>query len=99
MILFTEIHHNPIEWPEPSVFQPARFDTKDSDNKWALTAEGKSRNPLSYTPFFGGKRVCLGKTFAETSIRFTIPLIFHFLDFEFANENQKVNKPIFEISG
>jgi cytochrome P450 len=31
----------------------------------------------------GGKRVCLGKTFAEVTTKFTVPLLFHFFDFEF----------------
>jgi cytochrome P450 len=43
---------------------------------------------LSFTPFMGGKRVCLGKTFAETNIRFTIPLLFHHFDFSFVSEEQ-----------
>ena len=52
---------------------------------WKLTPDGKPRNPLSFTPFMGGKRICIGKTFAEVTVRFTIPLIFHFLDFEFVD--------------
>ena len=40
----------------------------------------------------GGKRVCLGKTFAETNIRFTIPLLFHHFDFKFVSEDQALNK-------
>jgi hypothetical protein len=33
----------------------------------------------------GGKRVCLGKTFAEVTVRFTVPMILYFLDFEFVD--------------
>ena len=64
---------------------PDRFDTKAKDNKWILAADGKPRNPLAFTPFMGGKRVCLGKTFAEVTVRFTVPLLYHYLDFEFVN--------------
>jgi len=60
---------------------PERFDTKDKDNKWMLTSEGKARNSFAFTPFMGGKRVCLGKTFAEVTIRFTIPMLYHHFDF------------------
>jgi len=44
------------------------------------------RDPLSFTPFMGGKRVCLGKTFAEVIIRFTIPILYHFFDFQFVDQ-------------
>jgi cytochrome P450 len=67
---------------------PERFDLKNKENKWILTSDGKPRNPLAFTAFMGGKRVCLGKTFAETNIRFTIPLIFHYFDFSFANDKE-----------
>ena len=52
---------------------------------WQLTPDGKPRNPQAFTPFMGGKRICLGKTFAEVTIRFTVPLLFHAFDFEFVN--------------
>lgn len=48
----------------------------------------------------GGKRVCLGKTFAEVTIRFTIPLIFYYLDFEFINVTEQTSKKLpYAISG
>ena len=84
-VMFEAIHHDPVQWPEPSKFQPLRFDTKNKNNVWALTSEGKPRNPLAFTPFFGGKRICLGKSFAEVTVRFTIPILFHHFDFEFVN--------------
>lgn len=99
MTLIHEIHHDPDQWIEHNVYNPARFDFKDKDNKWALTPEGKPRNPLSYNPFSGGRRVCLGKTFAETVVRFTIPMLFHFLDFEFMEESQRHHKDIYSADG
>ena len=74
--------HDPYQWIEPESFVPDRFNTKEKDNKWLLTADGKQRNPLAFTPFMGGKRICLGKTFAEVTIRFTVPMLYHFFDFE-----------------
>jgi cytochrome P450 len=82
-ILFDAIHHDPEQWIEHMKYEPDRFDTTKTDNRWLLAANGKPRNPLSFTPFMGGKRVCLGKTFAEVTTRFTVPLLFHFCDFEF----------------
>ena len=86
--MFEAIHHDPVQWPEPKRYEPKRFDTKLKDNRWTLTADGKPRSPLAFTPFMGGKRVCLGKTFAEVTVRFTIPLLFHSFDFEFVDYDE-----------
>jgi cytochrome P450 len=29
LVLFNEIHHDPVEWPEPHRYIPERFDTHD----------------------------------------------------------------------
>ena len=76
------MHHDETQWQEPSKFIPDRFDT---ESKWSRTPSGGIRNPLSFNPFLGGRRVCLGKTFAETVIRFTLPILYYHFDFEFAN--------------
>jgi len=75
------IQHDPVQFPSPKEFKPERFDFKTPDNKWVKTSEGKLRNSLAFTPFYGGKRICLGKTFAETNVKFTIPIIMYHLDF------------------
>ena len=41
---------------------PERF---DAESPWSLTPSGGKRNPHSFIPFLGGKRICVGKTFAE----------------------------------
>jgi len=91
-INFESIHHDSVQWPEPHLYVPERFNLRDKDNKWTQTSEGKPRNPLSFTPFMGGKRVCLGKTFAETNIRFTIPLLYHHFEFSFVSDEQAHSK-------
>lgn len=83
--MFDAIHHDEYQWPSPARFVPERFDLKSAKNPWALTTDGKPRNPLSFTPFMGGKRVCLGKTFADVNVRMTVPLLYHFLDFSFVD--------------
>lgn len=80
------IHEDPKEWPEPEKFIPERF---DSNSKWFKRADGSNRNPLAHTPFLGGKRVCLGKTFAEITVRFTLALYFWCFEFEFVKEEHK----------
>jgi cytochrome P450 len=77
---------------------PERFDHSIPDNKWLLTADGKPRNPLAFTPFFGGKRICLGKSFAELAIRFTIPLLYFHFDFEFADPKLMHSKEQYGIA-
>jgi cytochrome P450 len=87
------VHHDPSEWPEHERYEPERFNTSDPNNKWLLNAEGKPRNTFAFAPFTGGKRVCLGKTFAEVTTKFTIPMLFHYLDFDFVDrEKQTAHK-------
>jgi cytochrome P450 len=45
-------------------------------------------------PFLAGKRVCVGKTFAENSIKVILPLILKaFPKMEFVNKSFYLNKP------
>ena len=52
-----------------------------------------------FNPFLGGKRVCLGKTFAETVIRFTVPLLYFHFDFEVVNKDYLTKKPHYTLGG
>ena len=83
---------DPIEWPEPRKFIPERF---DPTSKWFKRADGTNRNPQSFCPFLGGKRVCLGKTFAEVTVRFTLPLYFHYFEYEFEQDEHKEVRPVY----
>lgn len=62
MINIYSLHHNPDEWISPEKFIPERF---DKESPLSLTPKGNRRHPMSFGPFLGGKRICLGKTFAE----------------------------------
>ncbi|MGH3531795.1 MAG: cytochrome P450 [Mycobacterium sp.] len=47
------IHHDPRWWPSPEDFDPARF------------LDGGANRPRSaYLPFGGGRRICIGQSFA-----------------------------------
>jgi cytochrome P450 len=49
---------------------------------------------MSYIPFLAGKRVCVGKTFAENSIKTIVPLILKaFHKIEFVNKDYYKVKP------
>ncbi|MFI7003330.1 cytochrome P450 [Nocardia sp. NPDC050175] len=48
------IHHDARWWPNPEEFDPARF----------LPGAGRDRARSAYLPFGGGKRICIGSSFA-----------------------------------
>ena len=92
----SEMHKNPKEWQKPFEFIPERF---DSNSEYFKRPDGTPRNPLAFMPFLGGKRICLGKTFAETTLKLVLPLYFYHFDFEFVNKEDKENRPHYEIGG
>jgi cytochrome P450 len=49
-----EIHHDERWWPDPEVFDPRRF----------LGDAAKQRPRSAYLPFGGGRRICIGQSFA-----------------------------------
>lgn len=77
------LHTNPDQWILPDKYIPERF---DSQSQFYLTPEGKKRHPMSFGPFLGGKRVCLGKTFAESFTKSVLAVILSQLDFDFADD-------------
>ncbi len=48
---------------------------------------------MSFGPFLGGKRICLGKTFAENLGRLFITMIVMQFDFEFVDPIYYKRKP------
>jgi cytochrome P450 len=67
------------EWFSPEKFMPERFDTNSPFYK---RPDGNKRNPFSFNPFLGGKRICLGKTFAEIVAKFVVPALLSRFTFE-----------------
>lgn len=73
------IHRRADEWQAAEEFIPERFDPL---SKYYKRPDGSKRNPLSFNPFLGGVRICLGKTFAEMTLKYSLPLYHHFFNFE-----------------
>ena len=76
---------------EHDKFIPERFDPKNDE--YYLTPDGKPRHIMSYIPFLGGKRVCVGKTFAESVFKFAVPIMLNTFKFDFVDQQQKIHKP------
>ena len=48
------IHHDERWWPDPETFDPTRF----------IGDSAKQRPRSAYLPFGGGRRICIGQSFA-----------------------------------
>ena len=88
------LHRNPEEWFEPEKFIPERF---DSEHPYFLTPAGKKRKAMSFIPFYGGKRICLGKTLAENLTKLAVPLILSNLEFSFPDEQMYQKKAVNDL--
>jgi len=93
-IHFWGLHHNPEEWQRPDEFLPDRW---DPTHPLYLTPKGTKRNPYSFSPFSGGKRVCFGKTFADYTARIVSSILFYSFEMQFADEKFKTETPKFVV--
>ncbi|CDW76273.1 cytochrome p450 [Stylonychia lemnae] len=90
LVHFHLLHRNPKEWIEPTKFIPERFDPL---SKYSLAPDGSKRKPLSFSPFLGGRRICLGKTFAENIAKLVVPIFISELEFTFKKDYHYQRKP------
>ncbi|CDW71064.1 cytochrome p450 [Stylonychia lemnae] len=88
-----QIHHNSDQWIEHDKYIPERF---DPNSKYFLTPAGTPRHQTSYIPFLGGKRICLGKTFAEYSFKTIVPIMMSGRKFRLTNEEYLTSKPHYD---
>jgi cytochrome P450 len=68
-------HRDPAHWEAPDRFCPARF-AHGQENK---------RPPLTYVPFGGGPRNCIGATFAQIESKVVLARILQHFDLELLN--------------
>ena len=78
-VAMSHLCRDPEQWIRPHEFIPERFDLKSEYN---LTPKGEKRNPFSFSPFLGGMRICLGKTFVESVSKVMLPVLLTKFEFE-----------------
>jgi cytochrome P450 len=64
-------HRDPAIWEHPHDFHPERF------------ARGRTTPPMSYVPFGGGPRACIGAAFGQAEARIVMTHLLRTFSFEF----------------
>jgi cytochrome P450 len=65
-------HRHPRYWPEPELFDQDRFDPKVSPPP----------APLTYVPFGGGPRFCIGAALAQVEVKVVLARLLQHFDFQ-----------------
>ncbi len=66
-------HRDPEIWENPDSFRPERF------------AHGRKTPPMSYVPFGGGPRACIGAAFGQAEARIVLTHLLRNYQFEFTH--------------
>nr|XP_022901355.1 cytochrome P450 4c3-like [Onthophagus taurus]XP_022901357.1 cytochrome P450 4c3-like [Onthophagus taurus] len=74
------LHRNPDHFPEPEKFDPERF----------MPGNVEKIHPFAYIPFALGPRICIGKTFAMTTMKATITKIIRNFELVSLNKNENL---------
>ena len=90
VVNISRMQNHPSLWQEPKKFIPERF---DSNSKWYNTPSGGKRNPFAFSPFLGGQRICVGKTFIEKISKLTVPTLLSNFRFSFTDEINRESAP------
>ena len=69
-------HRDPAIWEQAEDFHPERF------------ARGRKTPPMSYIPFGGGPRACIGAAFGQAEARLVIARLLHTFTFEPVNAHK-----------
>ena len=94
MVNLQGAHFDAKEWKDHLSFIPERFDHK---SEYFLRPDGTKRNPLCFVPFLAGQRICLGKTFAEITLKYTLPMYCHFFSYEWVKEEDAIKRPQYSL--
>jgi cytochrome P450 len=69
-------HRHPAYWIEPGRFCPTRFDPEQT----------RQQPPLTYLPFGGGPRYCIGAAFAQVEARAVLARLLQTFEFELVSD-------------
>jgi len=78
LIPIHHIHHDPRWWPDPERFDPTRF----------LDTSAKDRPRSAYLPFGGGRRICIGQSFALMEMVLMAAIMSQRFTFDLAPDHQ-----------
>lgn len=71
-------HRNKTQWQDPQRFCPARFDRQ----------AGEKVPPLTYIPFGGGPRNCIGAAFAQIEVKVILSRLLQMFNFQLTNQSE-----------
>lgn len=72
------VHHNAAVWKDPEKFDPARFDSEQTEKM----------HHFAHIPFGGGPRVCIGQNMAKMQILLIMSAITRSYDFELCGDKE-----------
>jgi cytochrome P450 len=75
---------DPAIWENPDDFQPERF----ARGRTPLRSTGQATPPMSFLPFGGGPRACIGAAFGQTEARIVLTQLLKTFDFQPINPHK-----------
>jgi cytochrome P450 len=82
------LHHDPVLWPNPEVFDPDRFSQENT----------KTRDRWQYLPFLGGGRPCIGEHFARLETTLALATIVRDLKVESIDDDFECEVPFTTVA-
>ncbi|MDX9990657.1 MAG: cytochrome P450 [Anaerolineales bacterium] len=75
---------DPAIWENPDQFQPERF----ARGRTPLGSTGQATPPMSFIPFGGGPRACIGAAFGQAEARIVVSYLLQNFDFQPINPHE-----------
>jgi len=103
------IHHDPNIWPDPTTFDPERFNNNSSSEETEETITLRSSSTIpsnlrsyAYIPFGAGPRRCLGEKLAILEVKIVIATLLRQIKFTLATgqeDRSELALTIFPVGG
>ena len=82
IIPIAALHRDPMQWPDPSRFDPTRFEGGGSAVAGGGAGVNAKAHPMSFIPFSAGPRNCVGSNFALLEARLILAVLLQKVDWE-----------------